>query len=148
MFIGLSKSEITLLVGLGYANGVIGQGESLLFCVVAYIAHKRDSEYQYANSIWVTPISQIYVTYYGLIYFSIHFLSKVLKRTYGDNAVKAHNYSTILSSLTFAGTVVGMLIFGYLSDKIGRKFGMVSSQRDFLFCLHSPSSPSLAVQQS
>lgn len=83
-----------------------------------------------------------------VLFISPFTFSKVLKRTYGDDAVGAHNYSTILSSLTFAGTVVGMLIFGYLSDKIGRKFGMVSSQRDFLFCLHSLSSPSLAVQQS
>lgn len=35
-------------------------------------------------------------------------------------------YSRTLSSLTFAGTLVGMLVFGYMSDKIGRKFGMVS----------------------
>ncbi len=33
--------------------------------------------------------------------------------------------SQILSSMAFAGTVLGMLSFGYLSDKLGRKFGMV-----------------------
>lgn len=27
----------------------------------------------------------------------------------------------------FAGTVLGMLVFGYLSDKIGRKFGMIAA---------------------
>jgi MFS family permease len=27
------------------------------------------------------------------------------------------------------GTVVGMLAFGYLSDKVGRKFGMVNKFR-------------------
>ena len=36
----------------------------------------------------------------------------VLKRVYGKEALSAHNYSTVLSSLGFAGTVVGMLIFG------------------------------------
>ncbi|KAF8339919.1 MFS Git1p-related glycerophosphoinositol and glycerophosphocholine permease [Cantharellus anzutake] len=36
-------------------------------------------------------------------------------------------YSRTLSSLTFAGTVAGMLIFGYLSDKVGRKFGMMAA---------------------
>ena len=49
----------------------------------------------------------------------------VLKRIYGDELTK-NNYSTTVSSLAFAGTVVGMLTFGYLSDKLGRKFGMVS----------------------
>lgn len=48
----------------------------------------------------------------------------VIQRQYGN--VISENASTILRSLTFAGTVLGMLIFGYMSDKIGRKFGMVS----------------------
>jgi hypothetical protein len=73
-------------------------------------------------------------------------LWSVLKRVYGTAALSAHNYSTTLSSVGFAGTIVGMLVFGahrslgrehidrhltikqtvgYLSDKIGRKFGMV-----------------------
>ncbi|KAG0705715.1 major facilitator superfamily domain-containing protein [Suillus ampliporus] len=37
------------------------------------------------------------------------------------------NYSTTLRSVAFAGTVVGMLTFGYLSDKVGRKFGMMAA---------------------
>ena len=53
----------------------------------------------------------------------------VLKRVYGAEAVAANNYSTTVSSVAFAGTVVGMLSFGYLSDKMGRKFGMVSNAR-------------------
>lgn len=55
---------------------------------------------------------------------------KVLKRVYGTSQITA-NYSTTLSSLTFAGTVFGMLVFGYLSDKMGRKFGMVSARTTF-----------------
>lgn len=51
----------------------------------------------------------------------------MLKRIYGADAVDRHNYSMKISSLAFAGTIVGMLTFGYLSDKVGRKFGMVSS---------------------
>ncbi|KAF5392345.1 hypothetical protein D9757_001441 [Collybiopsis confluens] len=53
-------------------------------------------------------------------------VNTLLKIIYGDQ-VSAHNYATILSSLAFAGTVVGMLIFGYLSDKVGRKFGMMAA---------------------
>ncbi|RDB26292.1 hypothetical protein Hypma_006812 [Hypsizygus marmoreus] len=54
-------------------------------------------------------------------------VNTLLNRVYGIAALKSHNYSTILSSLGFAGTVVGMLLFGYLSDKVGRKFGMMSA---------------------
>jgi MFS family permease len=50
----------------------------------------------------------------------------VLKILYPE-AVKHNNYSKTLTSVTFAGTIVGMLIFGWISDKIGRKFGMVRS---------------------
>lgn len=59
-------------------------------------------------------------------------ISSVLKILYPE-AVKHHNYSKTLTSVTFAGTIVGMLVFGWISDKIGRKFGMVrttSATRD------------------
>ena len=69
----------------------------------------------------------------------------MLRRIYGKR-IDHHNYATTLASVAFAGTIVGMLVFGYLSDKIGmpisafappssaltffpgRKFGMVSTQ--------------------
>lgn len=54
-------------------------------------------------------------------------VNTLLTRVYGSTELGKHNYSRTLSSLGFAGTVVGMLIFGYLSDKIGRKFGMMTA---------------------
>ncbi|KAH8118254.1 MFS Git1p-related glycerophosphoinositol and glycerophosphocholine permease [Phellopilus nigrolimitatus] len=53
-------------------------------------------------------------------------IGQVLKRVYGTE-VTDDNYSTTVSSLAFAGTVVGMLTFGYISDKFGRKFGMMTA---------------------
>ncbi|KAF9046891.1 MFS Git1p-related glycerophosphoinositol and glycerophosphocholine permease [Hymenopellis radicata] len=47
----------------------------------------------------------------------------ILGRVYPDDLTDS--FSSTLSSTTFAGTVVGMLVFGYMSDKIGRKFGMM-----------------------
>jgi MFS family permease len=49
----------------------------------------------------------------------------VLTRIYGTD-VKTTYHSNI-SALAFAGTIVGMLGFGYISDKIGRKTGMMSA---------------------
>lgn len=60
----------------------------------------------------------------------------MLKRVYGTENVTAHNYSNVINSLAFAGTVVGMLTFGYLSDKMGRKFGMVSGSSRRLHNCH------------
>jgi MFS family permease len=55
-------------------------------------------------------------------------VNTLLKRIYGTGSDGVTtNYSTTLSSVAFAGTVVGMLVFGYLSDKVGRKFGMMSA---------------------
>lgn len=54
-------------------------------------------------------------------------VNTLLTRIYGAEALSKHAYSRTLSSLAFAGTIVGMLVFGYLSDKIGRKFGMMSA---------------------
>ncbi|KNZ72939.1 putative metabolite transport protein, partial [Termitomyces sp. J132] len=53
--------------------------------------------------------------------------STVLIRVYGQDTLANHNYSTVVSSMGFAGFVVGMLLFGFLSDKVGRKFGMMTS---------------------
>ncbi|KAJ7510459.1 MFS Git1p-related glycerophosphoinositol and glycerophosphocholine permease [Mycena galericulata] len=50
-------------------------------------------------------------------------VNTLLKRIYPGQIPQ--NYSTVLSSSVFAGTIVGMLAFGWISDKIGRKFGMM-----------------------
>lgn len=52
-------------------------------------------------------------------------MNTLLKRIYGKELVDT-TYSNTLSSVAFAGTIVGMLVFGYVSDRISRKFGMVS----------------------
>lgn len=53
-------------------------------------------------------------------------VNTILKRLYPAEIAK-NNYGTVLSSLTFAGTIVGMLTFGYLSDRYGRKAGMMTA---------------------
>ncbi|KAF9447938.1 MFS Git1p-related glycerophosphoinositol and glycerophosphocholine permease [Macrolepiota fuliginosa MF-IS2] len=54
-------------------------------------------------------------------------VNTLLTRIYDSDRIEAHNYGTTVRSVAFAGTVVGMIIFGWLSDKMGRKSGMMSA---------------------
>lgn len=55
-------------------------------------------------------------------------VNTLIKIIYKDRTdVNLKRYSTTFSSLAFAGTVVGMLVFGLLADRIGRKFGMLAA---------------------
>jgi MFS family permease len=54
-------------------------------------------------------------------------VNTILTTIYGSKALSANNYSQILTSITFAGTLVGMLTFGWISDKLGRKVGMMTA---------------------
>jgi MFS family permease len=49
-------------------------------------------------------------------------LGKIYPETYPNS-----NYSKNITSIVFAGTVLGQLSFGYMSDKLGRKFGMIAA---------------------
>lgn len=80
--------------------------------ILTYPALLR-SQYAFVSFRKITPPSQTSPS-----------LLTVLKRIYGPEKITT-NYSNTISSVAFAGTVVGMLVFGYLSDKLGRKFGMV-----------------------
>ncbi|KAJ7911484.1 metabolite transporter [Mycena leptocephala] len=53
-------------------------------------------------------------------------VNTLLKRIYGADAFP-QKYSTTLNSVVFVGTILGMLTFGWISDKVGRKFGMMSA---------------------
>ncbi|ORY74744.1 major facilitator superfamily domain-containing protein [Leucosporidium creatinivorum] len=53
-------------------------------------------------------------------------VNTILRKLYGD-LYAANNHATLFSSMGFAGTVLGMLTWGYISDKFGRKSGMMSA---------------------
>ncbi|KAG0152473.1 hypothetical protein CROQUDRAFT_649897 [Cronartium quercuum f. sp. fusiforme G11] len=56
-------------------------------------------------------------------------VNTLIKRIYANDiaADELANYSTTFSSVGFAGIVLGMLIFGVLSDRWGRKGGMLTA---------------------
>ncbi|KAH0591421.1 hypothetical protein H2248_001498 [Termitomyces sp. 'cryptogamus'] len=104
----------TALFSDGYANTVIGSGAHV--CWIFTIL-----------SDWILVVNTREVHTYRHCAIANTILPLVLTRIYGKQALAEHNYSTIVNSTGFAGTVVGMLLFGFLSDKIGRKFGMMSA---------------------
>ncbi|KAJ7850281.1 MFS Git1p-related glycerophosphoinositol and glycerophosphocholine permease [Mycena olivaceomarginata] len=53
-------------------------------------------------------------------------VNTLLHRIY-DAEQFPNNYSITVNGIAFAGNIVGMLVFGWISDKIGRKFGMMSA---------------------
>lgn len=53
-------------------------------------------------------------------------VNTMLKRIYPESYKKS-NATANVSSITFAGTVLGMLFFGYTSDKYSRKWSLFSS---------------------
>ncbi|KAH7927907.1 MFS general substrate transporter [Leucogyrophana mollusca] len=97
---------------------------SLIFAYVIFRVSRVYVDLIYLGSCGTALFSDGYAN--GVIGSGIY-RSLVLTRIYGAPALAANNYSNTLSSLAFAGTVVGMLSFGYVSDKIGRKFGMMTA---------------------
>ncbi|GAA6009663.1 hypothetical protein JCM10207_004146 [Rhodosporidiobolus poonsookiae] len=53
-------------------------------------------------------------------------VNTILGRIYPDDYGKNH-YSQLFSGMAYLGTVVGMLSFGYLVDRYGRKYGMLTA---------------------
>ncbi|KAG6331725.1 hypothetical protein ID866_7362, partial [Astraeus odoratus] len=54
-------------------------------------------------------------------------VNTLLTRIYPSSVFGGTTYSNTLTSVAFAGTVLGMLLFGWISDKLGRKFGMMTA---------------------
>lgn len=56
-------------------------------------------------------------------------VNTLIKRIYADDLSKEQlrQYTSTFSSIGFAGIVLGMLSFGLLSDRWGRKFGMMTA---------------------
>lgn len=63
----------------------------------------------------------------GYINNSVGFVSTLLKRQYGSEVFSSSTAMSQVSSFAFAGTVAGMLIFGFLVDRYSRKLGMMLS---------------------
>ncbi|KAF8322554.1 metabolite transporter [Clavulina sp. PMI_390] len=81
----------------------------------------------YTRASTLKQVSLIFACGTALFSDVIGSVNTMLKKIYPEGFAQHTNYSKVLTSLTFAGTVVGMLVFGYLSDKMGRKFGMMTA---------------------
>lgn len=68
----------------------------------------------------------------GYVNNSIGTVSTCLSIMYPEEYLKSNAMSNV-SSIAFAGTVVGMLVFGLISDRIDRKAGMLSANIMLIF---------------
>ncbi|WFD31141.1 hypothetical protein MSPP1_002175 [Malassezia sp. CBS 17886] len=59
----------------------------------------------------------------GYVNSSIGTVNTIFKKLYPG--VYTSHRSSVVSAIAFAGTVIGMLIFGFVSDAMGRKSGMI-----------------------
>lgn len=61
----------------------------------------------------------------GYISSSIGIVNTCLYQFFGEKIIKSSFFSNI-SSISFLGTVIGVIIFGWVTDKYSRKFGMLT----------------------
>jgi len=66
------------------------------------------------------------LTIAGYLNSVVGIVNTLLGKIYSDT-YPGSTYSKNITSVVFVGTVLGMLIFGYFSDKLGRKFGMIAA---------------------
>lgn len=63
----------------------------------------------------------------GYVNSTVGFVTTMLKRIYGAEALNKSSAMSNISAIAFAGTVVGQLGFGFLADHHSRKLGMIIS---------------------
>lgn len=78
---------------------MINNGNLYLLDVTPPVFIFYTSEHTYGSNFDIDPFNNLTI-------------DPVLTRIYGSARIEAHSFGTILRSLTFVGTVVGMLLFG------------------------------------
>ena len=100
-------------------------------------SNNRPKQRQPFKAVWVVVACGFALMSDGLPYLYVKLTKGYLNSVGGTvNTILGHiypdtypnsNYSQNITSIVFAGTILGQLSFGYMSDKLGRKFGMISA---------------------
>ncbi|EMG46331.1 GIT3 Major glycerophosphoinositol permease GIT3 [Candida maltosa Xu316] len=85
-----------------------------------------------ASKLWNVFASGAGLFSDGYVNNSISTVLFCLKKIYGDEFTKSNAISNI-GSIAFVGTVVGQLSFGYISDRIARRGGMLAANIMLIF---------------
>ncbi|RKF58313.1 Glycerophosphodiester transporter GIT2 [Erysiphe neolycopersici] len=88
--------------------------------------NNNEEDFGYGEKIWTVMACGAGLFSDGYINNVIGSVSTILKTLYGDAYTKSSAQKNI-SAITFAGTVLGQLIFGYTSDKWSRKGSLLVS---------------------
>lgn len=78
------------------------------------------------KNLWPAFVSGAGLFSDGYVNNSIGTVSNCLSRLYPDEYKNSNAISNV-SSIAFVGTVVGQLLFGYISDRVARKGGMMAA---------------------
>ncbi|OBA22756.1 MFS general substrate transporter [Metschnikowia bicuspidata var. bicuspidata NRRL YB-4993] len=85
-----------------------------------------------AKNLWPAFVSGAGLFSDGYVNNSISTVTTCLAITYGDQYTESNAISNI-SAIAFAGTVIGQLTFGYISDHVARKGGMLIANLLLIF---------------
>lgn len=77
-----------------------------------------------AAKYWTVAVCGIALLSDGYCASSIGTVISIIRSLYPVETASSTAFS-ILSSISFVGTVVGQLTFGYVCDRVGRKYGMI-----------------------
>ncbi len=69
--------------------------------------------------VWLVAASGFFTTSYSI--FSVNVVSTALNYVYPQCEQPRHNRSLLITLTTLTGITIGMLVFGFLADKYGRK---------------------------
>lgn len=114
-----NSTHSTRPVLIGYANNIIGTGTLAAFVSLLVVSFPslQSTRVRLNSSDARRYIRTETIT--------------VLTRIYGKEALAHHNYSTTINSLSFAGTVVGMLLFGKIQKIYNISVGLTFVQGIF-----------------
>lgn len=117
------------------AEFTVGKSKEQLLAEDCHSTTDEDSEVVTsvkANSLWPAFASGAGLFSDGYVNNSISTVLFCLKKIYPDEITKSNAINNI-ASIAFVGTVVGQLGFGYISDRIARKGGMMAANVMLIF---------------
>ncbi|KAI8900872.1 major facilitator superfamily domain-containing protein [Globomyces pollinis-pini] len=115
---------------LGFVQGVLSLN---ITCIESKMETNVEQSASKFSKTFTTVICGVALLSDGYITSSIGVTQSLMKKQYGKEITGNSWAFKNMASYTFLGTIVGMAMFGYISDFIGRKAGMISANLLLIF---------------